>query len=1005
MTENIISGYAPKLKKAEIVNAIYGWTPHSQIPTGVWTPGVTFKGGTLPGEGDGKEKELFINYSQGHLRQWRSEFYPHWVDLGPTNNNILLPYNIADPQTGSDCEFINNLTENTLKQWIDGNWRDMGSNNNGLPVGNAYIRFRDYDPDNTSGKEANLYLIISSDVIDEQRGYEPLLATDQGFVVKKDIAAGGFVSTNQGAVFIGHGLDTIDDIPKIVLMHSDPNFYPPNGYGTLYLRNRLFIGNHFDDTTPGNLDLGNLTVHGSIFLENAMLEALFNTSAFVSAFNARISSIVVGSALQFIDSILGINPSAVPSVGGLTVADGNSVKPSTDGHSTIGESTRMFQSMFTNDLVIGNYTAHATRYITLANVDSAGSDSGLILNFNTSSNHGAIVPDYENQTPNKTMNLGDAAHRWTNIYCSNLTAGNISGITNLTVPGALTLGSGSPAITFTTGITSGIRYLIPNGNDKTVALGSSDHYLKYVDSDYVRTDHLQHLDGTDWTFPWNGGPITNDITIGKTNPALRLEISSGGLTGMGLGFINFVDIYPAGGRTLQISGLLDNDGVYKLHTFSWNGYANNTMSLLTQNGDLSLAGGLSVTGTIGLTDNLSGNCYIQYGAGTGAIRIAKIDAGVLAFQQFNGSIWNLAVADVGGIFTSWITSTEGGGVIGILSPLSSGTYGTPIMIANGGIGGQLQIKNTNNNYSWSLTVGDSGAWGQQLAFLRGSDGTKMVSFDELGNIAAAGSLTLAGNLIGSGDKLELQAHGSIWANNDFIFLGGVEIRNAQPYLNWAPASGGNAWFTIGYSSANTNVYLNSRAAQGMALATAGNGNIVLGPSSLGGGTSGQVIIAGGHAVLPQSTNTGRVGDPPAIQTGRYFNWSAAYTVYAHQPGGFDAYDDLELVKQWGEPHPEVSEKYDKSKLLPPVDDVFAMLRGKDETGKFLQHDFFDLGSLVSFSLGCAKALVKRDEEKSNAMHAFYDSVEVHDAKIVELENKIAELQKQLNILNPKGVSG
>jgi hypothetical protein len=49
---------------------------------------------------------------------------------------------------------------------------------------------------------------------------DPLRVIDQGAIFKKDITAGGFLGTNQGAVFYGHGLIHAADPPKDVLMHS-----------------------------------------------------------------------------------------------------------------------------------------------------------------------------------------------------------------------------------------------------------------------------------------------------------------------------------------------------------------------------------------------------------------------------------------------------------------------------------------------------------------------------------------------------------------------------------------------------------------------------------------------------------------------------------------------------------------------------------------------------------------------------------------------------------------
>ncbi len=65
---------------------------------------------------------------------------------------------------------------------------------------------------------------------------------------------------------------------------------------------------------------------------------------------------------------------------------------------------------------------------------------------------------------------------------------------------ALTLtirGNGNGATTsFTVGITSGIRYLVPDGSDKTFGFGSSGHYLKFVDSDQLFCNQLLGLDHT-----------------------------------------------------------------------------------------------------------------------------------------------------------------------------------------------------------------------------------------------------------------------------------------------------------------------------------------------------------------------------------------------------------------------------------------------------------------------------------------------------------------------------
>jgi hypothetical protein len=75
-----------------------------------------------------------------------------------------------------------------------------------------------------------------------------------------------------------------------------------------------------------------------------------------------------------------------------------------------------------------------------------------------------------------------------------------------------------------------------------------------------------------------------------------------------------------------------------------------------------ISGGLSVTGIIGLSGDLSGNCYIQYGSGTGALQLAKTDTGVISIQNWNGNTWNLATLTVSNLFCDHLNGASGDGV-------------------------------------------------------------------------------------------------------------------------------------------------------------------------------------------------------------------------------------------------------------------------------------------------------------------------------------------------------
>lgn len=150
---------------------------------------------------------------------------------------------------------------------IDAIWHFNGTDWQplGLPIPTSKLTMTSSD-----GYSLNLFEIISDG---GGSWVDPLLATDVGLVVKKDIAAGGFLSTNQGEVWIGHGRKDIVDPPKIILTHADGYVY--NGaYNTLYLRKRITDWRNADYNSndpianPGNLDLGNLIAHGTINVYN-----------------------------------------------------------------------------------------------------------------------------------------------------------------------------------------------------------------------------------------------------------------------------------------------------------------------------------------------------------------------------------------------------------------------------------------------------------------------------------------------------------------------------------------------------------------------------------------------------------------------------------------------------------------------------------------------------------------------------------------------------------------
>lgn len=130
-----------------------------------------------------------------------------------------------------------------IYKWDGENWAPEG-----FALGSSFTEFNGvYTEDNqTKSQSANIFVALLTD-----SNYDPILVADQGFVVKKDLSVGGFLSTNQGEIWIGHGRNSSTDTPRIALMHSG------QGYNKLYLTMA-------DCSTPAHLDLSCLNVHGYI---------------------------------------------------------------------------------------------------------------------------------------------------------------------------------------------------------------------------------------------------------------------------------------------------------------------------------------------------------------------------------------------------------------------------------------------------------------------------------------------------------------------------------------------------------------------------------------------------------------------------------------------------------------------------------------------------------------------------------------------------------------------
>ncbi|MCW4006012.1 MAG: collagen-like protein [Candidatus Bathyarchaeota archaeon] len=116
-----------------------------------------------------------------------------------------------DPQTllQADAKALNN--EDLLGAvygYNQGKYAPTGFIN----LDDGYLKIKD----NVSEYASYLFLVRSTDNCNE-----PLLVTDRGYIVKKDIQAGGFLGSSQGQLSLGSGLTSQVDYPTIKLFHSE----------------------------------------------------------------------------------------------------------------------------------------------------------------------------------------------------------------------------------------------------------------------------------------------------------------------------------------------------------------------------------------------------------------------------------------------------------------------------------------------------------------------------------------------------------------------------------------------------------------------------------------------------------------------------------------------------------------------------------------------------------------------------------------------------------------
>jgi|GEM_PF-6883626 len=184
-------------------------------------------------------------------------------------DQVILQLNGSFPSIATPVDAVKRMWG-----FIDGKWNPLGYAN----FGRSYLTISKNTNIPPPIESLNLFTYTIADTPDE-----PLLALDQGMAVKKDLSVGGFVASNQGALWLGSGLNNQLDVPKIVLLNSGASLLDGGGFsnmpgipkgqsgtsfplvpitGMYYLRtdatpqyqNRVFkyIGAGWVDTTPVN---------------------------------------------------------------------------------------------------------------------------------------------------------------------------------------------------------------------------------------------------------------------------------------------------------------------------------------------------------------------------------------------------------------------------------------------------------------------------------------------------------------------------------------------------------------------------------------------------------------------------------------------------------------------------------------------------------------------------------------------------------------------------------
>ncbi len=669
----------------------------------------------------------------------------------------------------------------------NGAWVNLGPVGNfqfgNLPTGQGPIQL--YDTKSQTG--VNLFVIYDPDTPNPA----PLLMTDQGFVVKKDISAGGEVMSEQGALILGYGWTgsgspTALSPPLIQLFSSNmpiqsgANF--PTGMnnqaGALFNKNGVLY------IWSGNTNIGN---NGWIESETTDFSGFYDT--------------------LFLLTNNGYTPANLD-LGNLTCH--SAVEPGSDNTSSIGTSTNMFQNMYTRSLIIGNNSITPTREYLTFSIDNT---YGTILTMTSSSSSGSIIP-----AQSKTLNLGSSSNPWSNIYSQSLTVNNPS-----STPLSINSGSSSVLACDSSGdltlagwanIGGGLTAagnLTLNGGANTYAeinAASGDSYLD------IRVNSVDKcafgFNGTNSYVVSYSGNLLLESASGSVNTAKNtLDDGSGNVVINGSIFLQNSGGSGGynGGVNLDVNGNLHFMGGTSSNSWNvfssygslmfrvWNNTSSGGSKVATYNntlddgsGNMTLAGWLSANGSKSLNP-VSDNTY-ALGSGSYAW------AGLVAYSVYantyeskSGSSGPITISSSNFNVDSTGDLTLAGNCMTSLTATGTSTYGYSLSPYYGTPYPDIGMVINSNKGSLSFWADE---WGVAplFGFYESRYGALVAQINSSGNLTLAGNLTVNGSWLGSASTLYIG--GSSGAAVTLIANGNFNPINSSYGLG----SGGTPWAGI-----------------------------------------------------------------------------------------------------------------------------------------------------------------------------------------------------------------